>query len=1522
MMGGCDVDGTVCRRSSGFFNPSRDRFSLLLSLLNQIQSLSLSVEDQADKYPLLERVVRGAMELLEAEGGCLYLADPQKEELEIYIEFSQFSNRYVGTRLAYGEGAAGWVAKEGKPLLVGDYATWQFHSTKFGPPYIYRSVMSTPLFWNHRLGGVLQVFDTQVANRFTEEDLNLLSFFANQASIILKSAALLENEHRQRILAEQLASALRALTETLDPQALFETILDQLAQAIPYDSAAILLKQNNELELVAQRGEGGIHDLDGSKLPFDHPLFLQSAAQRSSVSIPDLHQNQKHDERLIQAQARAWMGVPLLARGEVVGFLVLNSAQPNALQKVHADWATTFAQHAALAIENARLFREKEQQANNLEILRQTSLSLTSNLDLNKVLHTILQNVLESFPDLRNAYIFLYSTDSNHELRFGAELWRDGQQESPYIQPRANGLTIQVAQNGAMIVVTDMENHPLFREMETNWKGAIIGIPLKIGERVVGVMNVSFPKPRQFSSLELSLLGFLGDQAAIAIENASLYERAESEKRNLSVIYAIGHQLTSSLEPDEILQRAIRLATLSLEGYFGLAFRYLPEGDSLSLRAVWGEFPTSIEEYNRTTRWTGDRGFIGWVMKNRKADLIADVSQDDRWWHHVGYDENVRSAIASPILYENQLYGILAIMHTEKNAFDATDLNLMAAICQELSLALSNAERYQETQHRLRQMTLLQKLTQNFSRHLDLQELLQTVVDELATNFQYPIIEIYLRHQDHLQLRAYYGNSVILPEIDLDRGVIGRAVRSGQVQVILDVSQDPDYMADNPQTVSEFVMPIVLHGEVVGILNIETDQNVALSKADIDFFKLLADQIAIAFENATLYENTRRHADELEQAVIRRTAELSELYELSQEIGYTLTYKDLVQILLRHLRTAVKCDFVVGCLFSANNSTVYVNSQRPLSENCLEALKEHCQSELKQIQGEGYVLASIEVNIAEHNDATPICTYKAIPNAAIILNGQLVGMLGIGDEKIDSFGEEQLRLLQTFANQASIAIERLETVREAEKRRMSNLVENLSIGVLLLDSDHRILVMNPIASQLLETLQAKIEGNALLSLGSKGIEELLAHPVNSLPFELVIEKPSRRVFEAQANPIGNPPTQWVITLREVTLEREIQTRVQMQERLATVGQLAAGIAHDFNNIMAAILVYADLLRNDASLSPASQDRLAIIQQQVHRAASLIRQILDFSRRSVMEQTTLDLLPFIKEFEKMLSRVLPETIRVELNYQPQSYYVLADPTRLQQMLMNLVLNARDAMPQGGVLRLSLRRFSLKEHDQKPNQFIQPGEWVLIEVHDTGHGIAPEYIPHIFEPFFTTKPVGLGTGLGLAQVYGIVKQHGGYIDVQSHLSVGTTFTVYLPALLQPSKEASVEQPSLIIDGMGKTAMVVEDDPATRNAIKALLEVQRYQTLTAADGVEALKFWENSKGQIELLVSDIVMPRMGGIELYQALKQRQANLKMLLITGHPLSEEYRSILEGGQIHWLQKPFSISEFNQAIRTLNEQSG
>ena len=281
-------------------------------------------------------------------------------------------------------------------------------------------------------------------------------------------------------------------------------------------------------------------------------------------------------------------------------------------------------------------------------------------------------------------------------------------------------------------------------------------------------------------------------------------------------------------------------------------------------------------------------------------------------------------------------------------------------------------------------------------------------------------------------------------------------------------------------------------------------------------------------------------------------------------------------------------------------------------------------------------------------------------------------------------------------------------------------------------------------------------------------------------------------------------------MRDMTEIRQAQRRAQLQERLAAIGQLAAGIAHDFNNILGTIVMCSELVtKTQTDISDKAQEQLAMINQQAMRGASLTNQILDFSRKSVMERKPMDFLPFLEDFKKLLLRTLPENIIIRLNYQNDLHIANADPARMQQVFMNLALNARDAMPEGGELTFEISIAQIGKIMKIHLEEIPPGNWLKISVSDTGMGISPENLPYIFEPFFTTKAPGEGTGLGLAQVYGLVKQHDGYIDVITELDHGTTFDVYLPLAGFPLAGETIRIDIPIREGSGEKILIVEDD-----------------------------------------------------------------------------------------------------------------
>ncbi len=379
--------------------------------------------------------------------------------------------------------------------------------------------------------------------------------------------------------------------------------------------------------------------------------------------------------------------------------------------------------------------------------------------------------------------------------------------------------------------------------------------------------------------------------------------------------------------------------------------------------------------------------------------------------------------------------------------------------------------------------------------------------------------------------------------------------------------------------------------------------------------------------------------------------------------------------------------------------------------------------------------------------------------------------------------------------------------------------------------------------------------------------------------------------------------------------KETQEKIVQQERLAAVGQLTAGIAHDFNNILTSILGFAELLRISPDMPLSAQADLAHIITSGRRAADLVRQMLDFSRKSIRRPEQLDLLPFVNEVSKFLTRVIPENIEFNLEIQPGVYQLEADPTQIQRMLTNLTLNARDAMPNGGTLQVFLAQGEVQGEVicVECNQVIK-GMWIRITVKDTGLGIPSEVLPHIFEPFFTTKAVGEGTGLGLAQVLGIVQQHAGHLTVESRVAEGATFTIYLRPSSLPQPLAKLAERTPLQSGQGQTILLVEDEPAVLAAIKHTLEYLGYQTLTALNGREALDVYAVYKDKIALVLSDMVMPDMDGVTLFHSLKAQNPEIKLVMMSGYPFEEKGVKLLEQGVVNWFQKPISLEGLSQII--------
>jgi two-component system cell cycle sensor histidine kinase/response regulator CckA len=386
-------------------------------------------------------------------------------------------------------------------------------------------------------------------------------------------------------------------------------------------------------------------------------------------------------------------------------------------------------------------------------------------------------------------------------------------------------------------------------------------------------------------------------------------------------------------------------------------------------------------------------------------------------------------------------------------------------------------------------------------------------------------------------------------------------------------------------------------------------------------------------------------------------------------------------------------------------------------------------------------------------------------------------------------------------------------------------------------------------------------------------------------------------------------------LEDVTERKQLEEQLRQSQKMEAVGRLAGGVAHDFNNLLTIISGYSDLLLDTPPLQERSRAHVEEIKKAGNRAATLTRQLLAFSRSQVLAPQVLDLNAVVTNVDKMLRRLIGEDVDLVTILGEKLGSVRADPGQIEQVIMNLAVNARDAMPQGGKLTIETSNVALDAAYARTHMTVMPGEYIMLAVSDTGIGMDAQTQAHIFEPFFTTKEKGKGTGLGLATVYGIIKQSGGYIWVYSEPGLGATFKVYLPRVERPSGEVGQGTAAESPAKGHETILLVEDEPALRAMVRNVLESKGYKVLEARHGEDALMVSELHRGPIDLLLTDVVMPGMSGRELAEHLVSADKNTKVLYMSGYTDDAIVHHGVLGSDMAFLQKPFSPDSVVRKVR-------
>ena len=502
-----------------------------------------------------------------------------------------------------------------------------------------------------------------------------------------------------------------------------------------------------------------------------------------------------------------------------------------------------------------------------------------------------------------------------------------------------------------------------------------------------------------------------------------------------------------------------------------------------------------------------------------------------------------------------------------------------------------------------------------------------------------------------------------------------------------------------------------------------------------------------------------------------------------------------------------------------------------------------------------------------------------------------------------------------------------EAALRSSEERFRALVENSSDTLLLLDAEGRVTYVTPSSQR---------------HLGWKG-EDLIGHSVFDFMHPDDHDLVGTKFAEALQRP-GEPITQqvrlkhsdgnWrvmdgvgvnrlhepsvgaiVVNARDITDRRKLEDQLWHAQKMEAVGQLAGGVAHDFNNLLTAILGYANLLLDELPPQDSLRNDLEEIRSAGERAASLTRQLLAFSRRQMLQPQVVDINTLVAGMQKLLRRLVTEHVEVVAALAPDLMPVRVDPSSIEQVLVNLAVNARDAMPKGGRLTIETANVDLDGSYAKTHVPLEPGRYVMIAVGDTGQGMDETTRARIFEPFFTTKEQGKGIGLGLATVYGIVKQNGGYIWVYSEVGHGSVFKVYLPPADSPSAAHSVTREDAGRKKFGwETVLLVEDEDAVRVLAREVLRRNGYVVLEARHGIDALRIAERHPDDIHLMITDLVMPHMGGGELAKRLSAARPGMRVLFMSGYTDHEVMHRDLTPG-VAFVQKPFTPEVFARKVR-------
>jgi len=1403
-----------------------------LALFNEVSRL---ISSKLELETLLRTVAEAGAQILNSRYCTLFLVDAQDGCLVPRVAYGHSMERIKDVRFAPGEGLAGWVLEHGQALIVPDTSQDPRYIPLGREPKGPHSVLLVPLIVGEQVIGVLSV-DKEQLDGFTTTDRLILSTLADQAAVAIQNARLFAETRRRALQLETISQVGQRIISILDLDDLLLQVVNLIKDRFGYYYVHVFLIDESTQEAVHRAGAG-----EAGRIIRQQNLRLKVgqegivgwvAGSGKPLLVPDVSREPRFRPNPALPNTRAELAVPLFAGQRVIGVLDAQSDRVGGFTEEDLSVLRALGDQVAVAIENARLFEEAQGRARQLDAISQVGRRISAILDLDELLGEVVELIQESF-QYYHVHIFLVDEEAQEVV------FRSGSGEAGRCIQEMGGVRLKIGRQGIVgwvagsgepLLVNDVSQEPRYvpNPALPNTR-AELAVPMMIGQRVVGVLDVQADELNAFDEDDLFVLRALAAQVAIAVDNARLYENARRHAEALSRLYESGKRIAAILDPQE-MPRAIAEEAQALTGASRSAV-LLVDMEQEQVLQVAGQGYTDEE---LKTCWDFaclQDGLEGWVLRQKVAALSEDAWADERVTGtalQFARRTGLRSLAVAPLLVKGQGIGVVVVANRRgEPAFTQETLNLLTLLAGQASVAIENTHLFEERERRIVELATLNQIGRAISSTLDLDTLLGIVYEQVsrvmdAANFY---IAFYDAEREAVDFRFYVEEgkvSHVCRFRPVEKELTGYVIQHRQPLLLSgDVERrlrELGITADGRVPRSWLGVPMLVGQETLGVIAVQSYQvENAYDEDHLNLLSTIAAQAGVAIRNARFFEEIEQLAQELEQRVEERTRELARaneeltlerdrvntLYRITRELAASL---DLDRILNRTLS-------LVGGAVGANRGSLLL-----LDSETGALVYRAAMGRVPPLPRGGRITryragVGLAGWVLEHREPAIVPDVRQDPRwwsdgkdpardrraalAVPIISGEKVlGVLLLYHSQIGYFTEDHLQLVMAAATQVATAINNAELyrlVRESAERLQNMLraqqleaaksqaiLEGVADGVVVTDAQGKIILFNAAAERILGIPRDQVIGRPMAELsglfGQAGaswaasVEGWTATSAAEARQRHFLEE--RLEFEDRVVSVHLAP----VTMKDefvgtVSVFRDITKEVEV-DRMKS--EFVSTASHELRTPMTSIKGYADLLLMGAMgpLTEGQEHFLGIIKSNVDRLVMLVNDLLDLSRiETGRMELKLQPLHLGRVVSDVVASIQGLSSRKKLNLQvqiePDLPVVRGDYQRLVQVVTNLVDNACRYTPDGGEVTVSV--------------YTIDGA-VQVDVTDTGIGISPEDQEKIFDRFFRADHPLVrdtrGTGLGLPIVKSLVEMHGGRVWVKSEPGKGSTFSFTIP------------------------------------------------------------------------------------------------------------------------------------------------